>query len=115
MPPMKRCPLFYILCYLFVASALYGQMGITAGGTTRKFATPPGGPGSSYAKAIPIHAPDWNSGIKTEYNYVQKHFPNAKAVNHGREWYTNKTYDVITLTMPDGTKRVLYFRYWKHS
>lgn len=112
---MNRYFLFCTLLCLWFASTVNGQFSVPTGGTTRKYATPPGGPGSSYAKAISIHAPDWNSGINTEYNYVRTHFPNCKAVKHSREFYTDKTYDVITFTMPDGTKGALYFRYWKHS
>lgn len=112
---MKRYLLFCTLGCLLAVPAASAQIGINSRGTTRKFATPPGGPGSSYNKAISIHAPDWTSGVNTEYNYVRAHFPKCKALKHSREWYTDKTYDVITFLMPDGTTRALYFRYWKHS
>lgn len=109
---MKKCLILF--CLALVCASVNAQS-IPTGGTTRKYATPPGGPGSSYNKAISIHAPDWNSGIKAEYAYVQKHFPSCKAVKHSREWYTDKTYDVISFTTPEGTTRAVYFRYWKHS
>ena len=112
---MKKYLLFWTVCCWLLAAAANGQMSIPTGGTTRKYATPPGGPGSSYAKAIPIHAPDWKSGVNAEYNYLRTHFPSSKAVNHAREFYTDKTYDVITFTTSDGTRRALYFRYLKHS
>ena len=111
---MKRFFLGALICLFGVLHA-NAQFTIRSGGTTRKYATPPGGPGSSYAKAISIHSADWTSGIKTEYSYVRTHFPKCTAVKHSREWYTDKTYDVITFTMPDGTTKALYFRYLKHS
>jgi hypothetical protein len=105
----------FIVCLLAVTAVAEAQIGITAHGTTRKYATPPGGPGSSYQKAIIIHSADWSSGVNTEYNYVQSHFPGCKIVNHAREYYTGKTYDIITFTARDGTRGTKYFDYRKHS
>jgi hypothetical protein len=84
------------------------------GGTIRKFVVPPGGPGSSYAKAVVITASDDTSGIGSEYRYLSAHFPGSKPINHGREFYTKRTYDIITFTTPDSQKRALYFEYHIH-
>jgi|1185.fasta_scaffold58477_2 hypothetical protein len=112
---MKRMllllPLFLSLC----AGVAEAQIGITAHGTTRKYATPPGGPGSSYQKAIIIHSADWSSGVNTEYHYVQSHFPGCKIVNHARESYTGRTYDIVRFTGRDGSTAAMYFDYRKHS
>ena len=94
----------------------HGQIGVfSKGATTRKVENSSGGPGSSYKKAVPIHAADWKSGVASEYSYIQTHFPGCKALNHAREFYTDKTFDVITFTASDGVKRAVYFRYLKHS
>jgi hypothetical protein len=90
------------------------EIGISSGGTTRKFVTPPGGPGSSYRKAITIEARDDNSGIKSEYAYLAAHFPGCKAINYKREFYSKRTYDIITFTAPNGETRALFFEYIIH-
>ena len=114
---MKRpLLLFCALCLLLVVNAAQGQIGVfSKGATNRKVEKSGGGPGSTYNKAISIHAADWKSGVATEYSYIQTHFPGSKALNHAREYYTDKTFDVITFTTADGVKRAVYFRYWKHS
>src|SRR5689334_3170624 len=112
---MRTLLLFFVFCLLAPAVVVDAQIGITAHGTTRTYTTPPGGPGSSYQKAIVIHSTDWSSGVNTEYNYVQSHFPGCKIVNHAREFYTGKTYDIITFMSRDGAKAAMYFNYRKHS
>lgn len=99
---------------LAAASTAHGQMGVTNGGTTRKFVSVTGGNGSSFGKAIVIHAHDWTSGVDTEYAYVSSHFPGAKVVNFSRQYSLRTTYDIITFTTRDGKTQVLYFDYRKH-
>jgi hypothetical protein len=101
------------LCCLAVIP-LSAQMGMTTGGTVRKLYAPPGGPGSSYQRAIPITAPDETSGVKSEYAYLTKNFPGSKPINHSRESYTGRTYDVITFTTSGGQKRTVFFTYMIH-
>src|SRR5207248_6979662 len=81
----------------------------TGGTVRRQFGDSKAGPGSSYRKAIPIHSSDYTSGVNSEYRYLAAHFPGAKPVNHGREYYTKRTYDVITFVTSDGQRRALYF------
>jgi len=90
---------------------LSAQMEIQTGGTIRKLNAPPGGPGSSYQRAIPITASDERSGVPSEYAYLAKNFPGSKPINHSREWYTGRRYDVITFTTSGGQKRNLFFAY----
>src|SRR3954451_13447232 len=112
---MRRLLLPFAICLLSAVAVAEAQIGITAHGTTRKYATPPGGPGSSYQKAIIIHSADWSSGVNTEYHYVQSHFPGCKIVNHARESYTGRTYDIVRFTGRDGSTAAMYFDYRKHS
>src|ERR1043165_7071472 len=93
-----------MLCGLVITS-VHAQMEIPSGGTIRKLNAPPGGPGSSYHRAIPITAADENSGVPAEYAYLARNFPGSKPVNHSREWYTGRRYDVITFTTRGGEKR----------
>ena len=98
------------VCWI-AALPLHGQMEIPTGGTIRKLNAPPGGPGSSYQRALPITARDETSGVKTEYAILAKTFPGSKPLNHSREWYTGRRYDVISFTTAGGERRWLYFRY----
>jgi hypothetical protein len=109
--PMKHIAYWCLSLTLFGSSTMTAQIGIQAGGTTRTFATPPGGPGSSYNKAIVIHGSKSDSGVRSEYGYLAAHFPGSKALNHSREYYTKRTYDVLTFVTHDGQKRALYFEY----
>ena len=112
---MRHLLIPFAIVLLSAVSVAEAQIGITANGTTRKYATPPGGPGSSYQKAIIIQSADWTSGLTNEYNYVQSHFPGCKIVNHSREYYTGRTYDIISFTARDGSRGAMYFNYRKHS
>src|SRR4051812_32320227 len=98
------------LCWLAVIP-LSAQTEIQTGGTIRKMNAPPGGPGSSYQRAVPITAPNDTSGVNSEYAYLTKNFPGSKPINHSREWYTGRRYDVITFTTSGGQKRILFFVY----
>ena len=112
---MKHFLMLGMIVSLIATGTTRGQeIGVSSGGTTRTFVTPPGGPGSSYHKAIIIEGRDETSGIQSEYVYLQRHFPGCKAINHKREFYTKRTYDIITFTTPAGEKRALYFEYVVH-
>jgi hypothetical protein len=107
---MNRITVLCVVVFWFLCASTYGQGPITANGTLRK-STPPGGPGSSYANAVTIYASDANSGVASEYQYLSAHFPGSKPINHSREYYTNRKYDVLTFATPDGKTRRLYFDY----
>jgi hypothetical protein len=68
-----------------------------------------GGNGTSYRRAILVHAPSGANPVGPEYDYVMSHFPACKVVRHQREYYTSRTYDIITFTLPDGATRALFF------
>ena len=95
----------------FIVTGASAQMEIPTGGTIRKTNAPPGGPGSSYQRALPITARDQTSGVRTEYAILAKTYPGSKPTNHSREYYTGRRYDVITFTTAGGEKRWMYFRY----
>ena len=112
---MKRLVLLSIIGSVIASGSANGQFGVSSpGGTTRKFAAARGALGSSYDKAITIEARDETSGVKSEYAYMQRHFPNCKPINHVREYYHKKTYDIIIFTGPDGKKGAVYFKYLTH-
>ncbi len=103
-----------LLCFLgaqLVPLVANAQIGITAHGTTRKFVSSKGGEGSSFNKPIYIHAADWSSGVQSEFAYAKAHFPGAKVLTRNRQYTADKTFDILTLQMPSGEKRLLYFDY----
>ena len=69
-----------------------------------------GGNGTSYRKAILVHAPPGSNPVGPEYDYVMSHFRGCKVVKHSREFYTSRTYDIISFTTPDGATRALFFQ-----
>jgi hypothetical protein len=68
-----------------------------------------GGNGTSYRKAILVHAPAGSNPVGPEYDYVMSHFRGCKIVKHQREFYTFKTYDIISFATSDGATRALFF------
>jgi len=112
---MKRLLFLAVAGSLLAAHTVSAQFSVSSNSGTIRKRNNSGGPGANYSKAIIIHSTDWKSGIATEYNYVRTHFPNCKAINHIREFYTGKTYDIITFTEPSGEKRAVYFNYRQHS
>ena len=110
---MNRTTALCVVVFWFLCASSYGQGAITANGTLRK-STPPGGPGSSYRNAVTIYASDDNNGVASEYRYLSAHFPGSKLINRTREFYTNRTYDVLTFATPDGKTSRLYFDYRIH-
>ena len=107
---MKNVILLSLAFTLPSTVPMSAQIGISSGGTTRTFVTPPGGPGSSYNKAISIHGTKKDTGVHAEYAYLASHFPGAKPLHHSREFYTYRMYDVITFQTAAGQKRALYFQ-----
>ena len=111
---MKRITVLGLVVFCFVYASAYGQGPVTANGSLRKTDTSSGGQGSSYAKAVMIYARDENGGVASEYRYLSAHFPGSKPINHNREFYTNKRYDVLTFATADGKTSRLYFDYRIH-
>src|SRR5437868_3439502 len=106
--------LWVAVCCLVCWSSGDAQNGITANGTLRP-GIPAGGPGSSYTKAVPIYARDGASGVPSEYRYLSAHFPGSKPINHNREFYTDRMYDVLTFATVDGKTSRLIFDYRIHK
>jgi hypothetical protein len=68
-----------------------------------------GGNGTTYRKAILVHVPSGANPVGPEYDYVMARFPGCKVVRHQREFYTTRTYDIITFTSSDGASCALFF------
>jgi len=74
-----------------------------------------GGNGTSYRKAILVHTPAGSNPSGREYDYVMSRFPSCKVIKYQREFYTSKTYDIVTFLTPDGATRALFFQLaWEH-
>ena len=74
-----------------------------------------GGNGTSYRKALLVHAPAGSNPSGREYEHVMSRFPTCKLVKYQREFYTAKTYDILTFVTPDGATRALFFQIaWEH-
>jgi hypothetical protein len=74
-----------------------------------------GGNGTSYRKAILVHTPAGANPVGREYEYVMSRFPTCKVTKYQREFYTSRTYDILTFVAPDGATRALFFQVaWEH-
>src|SRR3954467_5843773 len=108
---MKHIIYLSLSLTLLGAFPINAQIGIESGGTTRTFINPPGGPGSSYNRAIVIHGSKSNNGISSEYSYLATHFPGSKPLSLSPEYYTKRAYHILTFLTPSGQRRALYFEY----
>ena len=69
-----------------------------------------GGDGSSIDKAIFIMgAKEESEGVKAEYDYLDKHFPNYKLVRQSLLNEKKRSCDLLEITTPDGVGRAIYF------
>lgn len=84
--------------------------GKAKGGSPRKMvpASYAGGDGSSFEKAIIIHASDEKSGVDAEYAYLKKHFPDYVTQSQSLKEHNGKAYDVLEFRTA-GKKRVIHF------
>lgn len=68
-----------------------------------------GGDGSSYEKAIVVHASGESTGVHSEYDYIKAHYPGYHFISQALVNHKEKAYDVMTFTDAHGKKHVLYF------
>ena len=68
-----------------------------------------GGNGSSYKKAIVVHASDEKDGVHAEYEYIRAHFPGSRFKSQALAFENGKAYDIMTFADAAGKKQVLYF------
>ncbi|HMV07248.1 MAG TPA: hypothetical protein PK325_07700 [Cyclobacteriaceae bacterium] len=59
--------------------------------------------GTSYEKAIIAKS------IPDEYNWLKKNHPGSQFIQQSLRHYKNVPYDVLTVKLPDGTKKDFYF------
>lgn len=59
--------------------------------------------GTSYEKAIIAKS------IPDEYNWLKKNYPGCQFMQQSLRHYKNVPYDVLTVKLPDGTKKDFYF------
>lgn len=59
--------------------------------------------GTSYEKAIIAKS------IPDEYNWLKKNHPGCQFMQQSLRHYKNVPYDVLTVKLPDGTKKDFYF------
>ena len=73
-----------------------------------------GGSGESPANAVIIRgAPNSMAGVQAEYRYLKQHFGQRNLKWRLLKQYLlqtgDKTFDVITIELADGAKRIIYF------
>ena len=65
--------------------------------------------GLSYNTAVIIKEKSEHLGIKAEYAWIKEHYPNYKFKKQALVRQNEKPYDIITITLSDGTDLDLYF------
>ncbi len=95
--PTRIITAFAVLCLSHVASAKPPAVSLS------------GGDGSSFEKAIIVKAPDEQSGVHAEHEYIRQHFPGSAEGSQGLQSSKGRHYDVMNFTTADGTMKTLYF------
>lgn len=67
-----------------------------------------GGDGSSFEKAVIILGADATSGVKAEYQYLQKKFPGYQPGSQSLVEHDKRMYDVLEISTPSGPKKVYF-------
>jgi hypothetical protein len=65
--------------------------------------------GNSPATAIPIRAPNEQTGVKAEYHWLAEHFPGYKRGGQALLNQGGRVYDSIEIITTNGERRKLYF------
>jgi hypothetical protein len=74
-----------------------------------KIVSGPEADGSSFEKAIVITAGSETIGIRGEYEYLDKTYPNYKRGSQSLYNKNGKAYDMLHITLADGTSKDVYF------
>ena len=69
----------------------------------------PAGDGLSYATAVVIKAKNETDGVRAEYAWINKHYPQNRRKEQSLDRNGGKPYDLITILLPDQSTLVLYF------
>ena len=67
-----------------------------------------GGDGSSFEKAILIKNATEETGVKAEYAYIEKHFPDHFVQGQSLEEHNGRMYDVLRVHGPSGNREVFF-------
>src|SRR4051812_2120051 len=67
-----------------------------------------GGDGSSFEKAILIKHATEGTGVKSEYRYIEQHFPGSKVGMQALQNNNKRMYDVLTIQTSEGEKKVYF-------
>lgn len=68
-----------------------------------------GGDGSSLEKAIVVKAPNEESGVHAEHEYIRQHYPGSEEGRQSLQNSKGRAYDAMDFTTADGKKKTLYF------
>ena len=68
-----------------------------------------GGDGSSFARAIVVHARGELSGVPAEYAYIRARYPGYRFIMQQLVFHGRRSYDLMTFKSADGKKHLLYF------
>ena len=102
-----------VLLLSFVIAGCASQSGSHIGAPTEsgRSSAPAvaGADGSSFEKAIIIHAADEGSGVKAEYAWIREHIPGGMPAGQALLNHGSKIYDLIHVKLQDGSMRDVYF------
>ncbi|GLQ98857.1 hypothetical protein [Dyella mobilis] len=65
--------------------------------------------GSSITNAIPIRAPNEQTGVKAEYHWIAEHFPGYKRGGQALLNQNGRVYDSIEIITASGERRKVFF------
>lgn len=77
--------------------------------STGSGANAPVAEGSSFEKAIVIHASSEGAGVKMEYAWIRTNLPGFRPAGQSLQNHEGRPYDVIHLVSSGGDRREVYF------
>jgi len=105
---MKTLTLIIVVC-LGMLSVAKAQKTDTLKSTTDTTTLKAVADGSSYDHAIVIMEKNEATGTAAEYIWLRKNFPGYKVNGQSLMYHDKKPYDLLRITLADGTRRDFYF------
>lgn len=65
--------------------------------------------GSSFEKAVVVGEKTEAAGIKAEYSWIERHYPNYKFEGQSLSFKNDRAYDLMKIETGDGRRITLYF------
>ncbi|MBB3186912.1 hypothetical protein [Microbacter margulisiae] len=106
---MKKVILFIFVALLIASCSTTKRFSNATAPAQTVLANNAGRDGSSYQKAIIIHASSESTGVPAEYQWLKNHYPGYQTKMQTLVFHQKKPYDIIEIVTAEGQDKNIYF------